>query len=103
HPLGTSTAGGGYRADRAGLGTAGLTVGVGWCPQKMHRWESGWCSFGQLGALLRRVAMAAPSCIPRRGPSTYTQKPSQCPAPHADPKVRAGFMLIPESGASKVM
>src|SRR5262249_9115772 len=103
HALGTLRPGAGYRTERAGAGGAGAAAGGGSCPQKMQRWDSGWWSLGQLGTLPSFLAMAAPSSIPINGPKTYSQKASQCPAPHAEPKLRAGFMLIPDTGASKVM
>src|ERR1700750_688862 len=69
----------------------------------MHRWDFGWWSFGHAGREWAPVARRAPRFIPSSGPATYTQNVSQLPAPQAEPKDRAGFMLIPEIGASMLM
>jgi hypothetical protein len=69
----------------------------------MHRCDSGWWSFGHAGLARARVARRAPRFIPSNGPATYTQNIPQLPAPQAEPKERAGFMLIPDTGASMQM
>src|SRR5258708_5786774 len=48
-----------------------------------------------------RYSEAAKS-IPNAGAERYTQSAVQLPAERAGPKVRAGFMLAPDSGASNV-
>ena len=46
---------------------------------------------------------SAATSIPRGGATRYSQRPGKCHAGSAEPRVRAGLRLIPDTGSSTVM
>ena len=64
-----------------------------------------WLSLAQYTRALprRRVNSPAAASIPNGGAVKYTQSAVQRRPFTAEASVRAGFMLMPEKGASKVM